>query len=281
MLAGGCSYGVAAYLLRRRQPRLKFAAVALMGITAMQWVEGCYGWMVPCPTPAVNQLMTIGLIPLALLAQAWGPLFGSTFVLPVRNRRVPFYLLLMLGLTIVIAAARGVPADAHAGHSRGTSQLVFAAESACVCTLGLRPLGVSDWSTVSAVVATLLAERADRVMGLDLGDRELYLHRHRRQFLVLLRVVLRRVCTRLRFDGERRPLAGRDGVIVLWRVLAPQMFHLHVGLEASQMQFGLPAATIEIYQFVRRVEVGVDQRRRQGDRTRAGEKPTTAYFIAT
>jgi hypothetical protein len=35
---------------------------------------------------------------------------------------------------------------------------------------------------------------------------------------VLLRVVLRRVCTRLRFDGERRPLAGRDGVIVIWRV---------------------------------------------------------------
>jgi hypothetical protein len=127
-------------------------------------------------------------------------------------------------------SARGVPADAHAGHSRGTSQLVFAAESPCVCTLGLRPLGVSDWSTVSAVVATLLAERADRVMGLGLGDRELCLHRQRRQFLVLLRVVLRRVCTRLRFDGERRPLAGRDGVIVIWRVLAPQMFHLHVGL---------------------------------------------------
>ena len=141
-------------------------------------------------------------------------------------------------------SARGVPADAHAGHSRGTSQLVLAAESACVCTLGLRPLGVSDWSTVSAVVATLLAEHADRVMGLDLGDRELYLHRQRRKFLVLLRVVLRRVCTRLRFDGERRRLSGRDGVIVIWRVLAPQMFHLHEGLEASQMQFALPAVRL-------------------------------------
>ncbi len=103
MLAGGCSYGVAAYLLRRRQPRLKFAAVALMGITAMQWVEGALWLDGPMPHGAVNQLVTIGLIPLALLAQAWGPLFGSTFVLPVRNRRVPFYLLLMLGLTIVIA----------------------------------------------------------------------------------------------------------------------------------------------------------------------------------
>ncbi len=149
---------------------------------------------------------------------------------------MPFYLLLMLGLTIVIAA-RVVYQPTHTQVTpEGHLNWYSAAESACVCTLGLRPLGVSDWSTVSAVVATLLAERADRVMGLDLGDRELYLHRQRRQFLVLLRVVLRRVCTRLRFDGERRPLAGRDGVIVIWRVLAPQMFHLHVGLEASQMQ---------------------------------------------
>jgi len=35
-------------------------------------------------------------------------------------------------------SARGVSADAHAGHSQGASQLVFAAESACVCSLGLR-----------------------------------------------------------------------------------------------------------------------------------------------
>ena len=53
------------------------------------------------------------------------------------------------------------------------------------------------------------------------------------------------------------------------RSLAPQMFHLHVRLEAPEVQFGLPAATIEIRQFVRRVEVDVDQRRRQGDRARA------------
>ncbi|HEX4412462.1 MAG TPA: hypothetical protein VH107_02465 [Lacipirellulaceae bacterium] len=104
MLAGGCSYGAAAYLLRPRQPHLKFAAVALMGITAMQWVEGALWLDGPMPHGAVNQLLTIGLIPLALLAQAWGPLFGSTFVLPVRNRRVPFYLLLILGLTIVVGA---------------------------------------------------------------------------------------------------------------------------------------------------------------------------------
>jgi hypothetical protein len=102
-LAGGCSYGVAAYLLRRRQPHLKCAAVSLMGITAMQWVEGALWLDGPLPHGTVNQLLTVGLIPLALLAQAWGPLFGSTFVLPVRNRRLPFYLLLVLGLMIVIA----------------------------------------------------------------------------------------------------------------------------------------------------------------------------------
>ena len=40
LVAGGFSYGVAYNLHRRNQPRFKWAAVALMGITAMQWVEG-------------------------------------------------------------------------------------------------------------------------------------------------------------------------------------------------------------------------------------------------
>lgn len=43
-------------------------------------------------------------------------------------------------------------------------------------------MGISDWGTVSAVVAALLAECADRVLGLDLGDHELYLHRQRASF---------------------------------------------------------------------------------------------------
>jgi hypothetical protein len=104
LLAGGCSYGVAAYILRHDQPRLKFAAVGLMGITAMQWVEGALWVDGPVPHGTVNQVLTIGLIPLALLVQAWGPLFGSTFVMPVQQRRIPFYLLLALGLAIVVVA---------------------------------------------------------------------------------------------------------------------------------------------------------------------------------
>ncbi len=103
-MAGGCAYGVAAILLRRNHPRLKWGAVALMGITAMQWVEGVLWLDGPTPHGALNQLLTIGLIPLALLAQAWGPLFGSTFDQPVRDRRLPFFLLLILGLTFVVAA---------------------------------------------------------------------------------------------------------------------------------------------------------------------------------
>lgn len=75
-----------------------------MGITAMQWVEGFLWLDGPTPHGAVNQFLTIGLIPLALLSQVWGPLFGSTFALPVKNRQIPFYLLLILGLTIVVAA---------------------------------------------------------------------------------------------------------------------------------------------------------------------------------
>lgn len=79
-------------------------AVALMGITGMQWVEGALWLDGPTPHGLVNQLLTVGLIPLALLAQAWGPLLGSTFELPVRQRRLPFFLLLIVGLTIVVAA---------------------------------------------------------------------------------------------------------------------------------------------------------------------------------
>ena len=75
-----------------------------MGITAMQWVEAALWLDGPTQSGSVNQLLTVGLIPLALLAEAWGPLLGSTFSLPVRQRRLPFFLLLFLGLTMVIAA---------------------------------------------------------------------------------------------------------------------------------------------------------------------------------
>jgi hypothetical protein len=102
LVGGCCAYGVAAYLLRRDNPRLKWGAVALMGITAMQWTEAVLWLDGPKPHGIVNQLVTIGLIPLALLAQAWGPLFGSAFDRPVRGRRVPFYFLLILGLAIVV-----------------------------------------------------------------------------------------------------------------------------------------------------------------------------------
>jgi hypothetical protein len=101
---GGCAYAVSAYLLRRDNPRLKWGAVALMGITAMQWTEAVLWINGPIPHGMLNQLVTIGLIPLALLAQAWGPLLGSTFDRPVRKRRVPFYFLLILGLAIVVVA---------------------------------------------------------------------------------------------------------------------------------------------------------------------------------
>jgi hypothetical protein len=77
-------------------------AVALMGITAMQWTEAVLWINGPLPHGMLNQLVTIGLIPLALLAQAWGPLLGSTFDRPVRERRVPFYFLLILSLAIVV-----------------------------------------------------------------------------------------------------------------------------------------------------------------------------------
>ena len=75
-----------------------------MGITAMQWVEGLLWLDGPKPHGSLNQFLTIGLIPFALLVQAWGPLFGSTFDLPVRGRRVQFFLVLILGLAFVVIA---------------------------------------------------------------------------------------------------------------------------------------------------------------------------------
>ncbi|XOF32237.1 MAG: hypothetical protein ACL93V_09270 [Candidatus Electrothrix sp. YB6] len=113
-----CGYGVAAYLLRRDNPRLKWGAVALMGITAMQWTEAILWLDGPTPHGMVNQLVTVALIPLALLAQAWGPLFGSAFDRPVRERRVPFYFLLIVGLVFVVA----VRAIYHPTHTQITPE---------------------------------------------------------------------------------------------------------------------------------------------------------------
>jgi hypothetical protein len=70
----------------------------------MQWVEGLLWLDGPTPGGFVNRVVTVGLIPLALLAEAWGPLLGSLFEFPLRQRRLPFFLLLILGLTMVVAA---------------------------------------------------------------------------------------------------------------------------------------------------------------------------------
>jgi len=57
LVGGCCAYGVAAYLLRRDNPRLKWGAVALMGITAMQWTEAVLWLDGPKPHGIVNQLV--------------------------------------------------------------------------------------------------------------------------------------------------------------------------------------------------------------------------------
>lgn len=103
LIAGGCSYGVAVYLHRRNHPRFKWAALALMGITAMQWVEGMLWLSDPRICGLINMALTVGLIPLALLAQAWGPLLGSMYEFPVGPRKVRFAFLLFAGLAFVIA----------------------------------------------------------------------------------------------------------------------------------------------------------------------------------
>ncbi|MBF0501362.1 MAG: hypothetical protein HQM09_14575 [Candidatus Riflebacteria bacterium] len=103
LVAGSCSYGVAVYLHRRNHPRFKWAAVALMGITMMQWAEGLLWLGNPRICGLINMVLTVGLIPVALLAQAWGPLLGSVYEFPIRPRKHLFLPLLFAGLAFVIA----------------------------------------------------------------------------------------------------------------------------------------------------------------------------------
>ncbi len=104
LLAGGFAFGVSAYVLRRNHPRLKWCGVALLGVTAMQWLEGVLWLEGPTPDGWLNRFLTVGVVPLVLLAQPWGTLFGSTFVVPVRGRRLPFFLLMAVGLVMVVSA---------------------------------------------------------------------------------------------------------------------------------------------------------------------------------
>lgn len=70
----------------------------------MQWAEGALWLDGPTPQGTTNRLLTVAVVPLALLAQAWGPLLGSAFERPVRDRRLAFLLLLFAGLTMVVGA---------------------------------------------------------------------------------------------------------------------------------------------------------------------------------
>jgi hypothetical protein len=96
------SYGIAFYLLRRKHPKLKWAAIAIMGITAMQLIEGLLWLDGPNPNSTFNKILTVGFIPLVLLTQAWGPLFGSLFVVPFKKRRAMFFLLLIYAVVHVV-----------------------------------------------------------------------------------------------------------------------------------------------------------------------------------
>lgn len=70
----------------------------------MQWVEGALWLDGPKPHGIVNQGLTVVLIPLVLVAQPWGPLLGSAYEIPLKGRRLPFFLLLLAGLAVVLAA---------------------------------------------------------------------------------------------------------------------------------------------------------------------------------
>ncbi len=103
-LGGSIAYGVAAFIYRRPRPRMKWCAIGLCGITAMQWVEGFLWLDGPAPGSPFNKFLTIVFIPIALLAQAWGTLIGSTYDIPIKGRTKMFYGLLGLAFSIVFLA---------------------------------------------------------------------------------------------------------------------------------------------------------------------------------
>ncbi|MFT4628378.1 MAG: hypothetical protein ACI8PZ_007073 [Myxococcota bacterium] len=104
LMAGAFAYGVAGFVYRKQDPRLKWGAVALVGITAMQWVEGLLWMSDPSDCGTIDQLLTVVAIPLALLAQPWGPLIGSTWAVPTGPRRGLIALLGVSALVMVLGA---------------------------------------------------------------------------------------------------------------------------------------------------------------------------------
>lgn len=104
LLAGAFTYGSALHLFRRENPRLKWCAVSIAGISAMQWAEGFLWLDGPVPQGALNHALTTVAIPLALVAQPLGPLLGSLYVLPLRRRRFSFFLLLLAAVVMVTGA---------------------------------------------------------------------------------------------------------------------------------------------------------------------------------
>ena len=101
----------------------KWGTVALMGITMMQWVEGLLWLDGPLPHGTVNKILTIALIPVALVAQAWGPLLGSAWAIPISKRKYTFYGL----MTIRLALRGGFTCDLSpihdADHTTGVSPI--------------------------------------------------------------------------------------------------------------------------------------------------------------
>ena len=201
-VAGGAAYGVSAYLLRRKHARLKWGAVALMGITMMQWVEGFLWLDGPLPHGTVNKVLTIGLIPVALLAQAWGPLFGSAWEVPISKRKSAFYGLLTVGLLFVVIARVVQHPTMTQGHTSGISQLVVSSKSANFPGLGVRPLGLGDRHAFFDLVEADVASSADLLVGLVLGYPEFFDHRQRCELLVLLCLFLRNLRLHLRTDDR-------------------------------------------------------------------------------
>lgn len=105
------------YLYRSNIPKFKWIAATLFGWCAMQFAEALLWATNPSTDPdncsIINKLITLTIIPLVLMAQPLGSLWGSLYIIPwkkssaMRKNFLLFYTILII-LTIVILTYKNI-----------------------------------------------------------------------------------------------------------------------------------------------------------------------------
>ena len=96
----GVSLVAIIYLLSSGIPKFQYLGVVLIGWCAMQFVEGLIWMTDPRKCTLINKLLTIFIIPVVLLLQPLGSVWGSLYIEPWKENK-EFIINYTLILTIV------------------------------------------------------------------------------------------------------------------------------------------------------------------------------------